>query len=151
MKNVLLAAALMAAISGSAMAEPFGRVHPGYGGGEMRRGSCTGILESSGQIHDKVIGTCSMGGSPGYDKVSRACTVGDSCTVTGMVNDCEGADYCVEFIKIASAKKNVMSATLGGCDKYDTSPERAACRVHVLRNCPKTPLSAWKQCWDSHR
>lgn len=67
--------------------------------------------------------------------------------VSGMMNDCEGSDYCVEFIKITGAK---AAQHLSVCDNYDTSPERAACRVHLLKNCPKTPISAWRACWDSH-
>ena len=40
--------------------------------------------------------------------------------------------------------------TLRSCEELATSPERGACKGRVLRNCPKTPLKAWKACWDSH-
>jgi len=93
---------IMTAAHAGSMA--FGRVHPGYGGDIARVGSCTGILAPSGDITDKKIGICHTAGSPGEAKVLHSCTVGRPCKVTGTMNDCEGADYCVEFLKITGAR-----------------------------------------------
>jgi len=40
--------------------------------------------------------------------------------------------------------------SLSECEIYDTSPQRAACRVRIMQDCPKSPLKAWQKCWDKH-
>jgi hypothetical protein len=91
-KAILIAATL--AISTPVMAI--------YGGDEARVGTCTGVLTrippdrpgvpASYEITgDQTNGTCNID-SEDEARVLQACAVDSPCTVTGVVNDCEGAD-----------------------------------------------------------